>query len=79
MINNEILVNLSRLFSDLTGNQYEFDEETQAKDVPEWDSLNHISFIISIEQFYNVKFTRQEIKSWKNISEICNSISAKIQ
>ena len=37
------------------------DESSTAKDVPGWDSLNHIYIVVAIEKKFRVKFTSSQI------------------
>lgn len=76
----EILAKLNEIFKDILDNpDITVNENTQAKDVPEWDSLNHIQIVVAIEKRFKVKFTTQEIQGWKNVGNICASIMAKAQ
>jgi len=51
---------------------------TTADDITGWDSLNHIVLIVEIEKEFNFKFKLEEIQSFKNVGEICDSIFDKI-
>jgi len=51
--------------------------ETIASDIENWDSLNHIRLIVSIEMVFNVKFTSQEIDSLKNVGEFVDLLESK--
>ena len=51
---------------------------TTADDIIGWDSLNNVVLIVEIEKKFNFKFKLEEIQSFKNIGEICDSIFDKI-
>jgi acyl carrier protein len=48
-----------------------------AKDVPGWDSINHIYLVVGIEKKFKVKFTTMEIQGWKNAGDIVADINRK--
>ncbi len=50
---------------------------TTADHVEGWDSLNHIYLVVGIEKKFKVKFTTQEIQSWKNVGDIINNLNRK--
>tara|TARA_Y100001978_G_C23683075_1_gene430199 strand:- start:732 stop:965 length:234 start_codon:yes stop_codon:yes gene_type:complete len=43
-------------------------------DIPEWDSLSHMSLIAELEEKYNIQFTGDDIASMQSISEINEKI-----
>lgn len=49
-----------------------------ADDIKDWDSLNHVVLIVEIEKEFKFKFKLEEIQSFKNIGEICDSILNKV-
>ena len=51
---------------------------TTADDIEEWDSLNHVVLVVEIEKKFKFKFKLEEIQSFKNVGEICDSIFNKI-
>jgi acyl carrier protein len=79
MEHSEIIKKLNEIFIDVLDNpDIVLKDETSANDIEEWDSLNHIQLVVAVEKSFKVKFTAKEIQSWKNVSEMCNSISDKL-
>lgn len=75
----EILQQVNVVFIDVLDNdKIVLKNETTANDVDEWDSLNHIQLVVAIEKAFKVRFASREIQSWKNVGEMVDSISTKI-
>jgi acyl carrier protein len=75
----EILDSLNSIFADVVDDSsVVLRRETTARDVDDWDSLNHIQFIVAIEKHFKIKFTRAEIASWKDVGAMCDAIRGKI-
>jgi acyl carrier protein len=55
------------------------EDASTAKDVPGWDSLNHIYLVVAIEKKYKIKFTTMEIQGWKCAGDIVAGVNAKMQ
>lgn len=53
-------------------------EATTANDIEEWDSLAHIQLVFTIEKAFNIRFTNQEITSFKSVGELVKSINNKV-
>ena len=78
MNNQEILDQVQEIFHDqLDDETIVLTTETTAEDVDDWDSLTHIMLVVAIEKHFKVKFTSNEILSWKNVGEMMNCISGK--
>lgn len=75
----EILKTVNRLFNDILDNgNVALSLNTEANDIPEWDSLFHIQLIVAIEKHFNIRFTALEIQNWKNAGQMIDSIRDKI-
>lgn len=49
-----------------------------AKDVPNWDSLNHITLVMSLEDAFGAKFSTREVMGWKNVGEMLDTLEQKV-
>ncbi|MDR1642019.1 MAG: acyl carrier protein [Clostridiales bacterium] len=52
-------------------------EETTAKDVEDWDSLEHINLIVAMEKAFGINFKMGETLSMKNVGEMLDIIQAR--
>ena len=50
-----------------------------ARDLPEWDSLTHISLMVSVEKVFGVRFRVGEVENTKNVGEFADLILKRIQ
>lgn len=78
MERSEIFKQLTEIFEDVIDEgAVSLTEITKAGEVEGWDSLTHIQLIVAIEKAMNVKFTSDEIISWKNVGEMVDCILSK--
>ncbi|CAD6879871.1 hypothetical protein [Methylomonas albis] len=76
---SEILEILNEIFHEVIDDtEVSLKRETTAADVEDWDSLNHITFIVAIEKHFKVKFTGAEIRGWMTVGEMCDAIAQKV-
>jgi acyl carrier protein len=52
--------------------------ELTAKDVPEWDSLLHVSLVLAIEQEFHIRFRVGEVEGTKNVGELAELIQKRL-
>ena len=52
--------------------------DTNSEDIDEWDSLNHINLVVSIEKEFNIRFMVGEIQSLKDVGEMVDLLYEKI-
>ena len=75
----DILKDVNAIFIDVLENDdLVITRETTSADVEEWDSLNHIQLVVSIEKHFKLKFSANEIRNWKNVGEMCDAIALKL-
>ena len=78
MEKSELLAKVNDIFIDTLDNEdIVLSYETSAGDVEDWDSLTHIQLVVAVEKQFKVRFTSQEIQSWKNVGEMLDCIIAK--
>ena len=79
MTDDEILQKLTPVFRDVFDNpELEISPSTTADDVEEWDSVNHITLIVEIEQKFGIKFQTAELEELKNVGELVRLIASKL-
>ena len=78
MTEADILHRLTEIFCDI------FDlpsivltPEMTAEDVPDWDSVNHITLVVETERVFGIKFRTTEIEDLKNVGDLIQLIKAK--
>ena len=79
MDRNKILETVNEIFIDvLDEEEIVLTRETTASDVEDWDSLTHIQLIVAVEKRFKIKFTTQEIQSFKNVGHFCDEVQRKL-
>ena len=56
----------------------ELTEETTAASIIEWDSLNHIQLLHSIESHFKVDIPEAEAATFKNVGDMARAIIEKL-
>lgn len=78
MSKEEVLKRINDILKDIFDDEtLVISMETTAKDIDEWDSLNHITIISTIENEFNVDFTMEEVVNFKNVGDIVDKIVEK--
>ena len=80
MGDQEILDVLTRVLRDLLmDDSILLKMDTRREDVPNWDSLIYINFIVAVEIELGVKFKVADVESFANVGEIVTGIKAMLQ
>ncbi len=74
MEKKEIIQKLQETFDSVFLDEVVVTESLSAKDVPEWDSLTHISLVVSIEASFKIRFHTGEVESTSNVGELASLI-----
>ena len=78
MKRNEILSEIQVIFRDIfDDNNLIIKEETCSDDIEEWDSIENINIILSIEKKFDVEFDIDEVGEVKNVSDIITLVLRK--
>lgn len=78
MERENIISKLNEIFEDVIDEGPVFlTESSNSDNVDGWDSLAHIQLIVAIEKTYNIRFTSEEMSSWKNVGEMIDCILTK--
>ena len=68
------LEQLQAVFNEVFDSKPTITEETKKEDIEEWDSINHLSLILSLETTFGKKFSIYEIEHTKSVKEILSKI-----
>lgn len=79
MTREQVLAQLQTVFDDVFLEPVRLTPELSASDVPEWDSLLHISLVVAVEQAFGVRFRVGEVEATGNVGEFADLISRRMQ
>ena len=79
-MNDENLRIINKIFIDVFKDESIFlDKTTNSKDIDKWDSLNNMHLVVAIEKRFQVRISLKDIQSWKNVGDLCDWISKKVE
>jgi acyl carrier protein len=80
MNKNEIFIEVQNIFRDIFDDEeLKLKNETNASHIEEWDSLNHINLISSIEKQFHIHFALGELEDLKNVGAMIDLIIVKLK
>ncbi len=76
---DDILASLTEIFQDvLDDDELVLSAATTAQDVENWDSLNHVRLMLTVERKFAVKFSAAEIGRLKNVGDLVALIQSRL-
>lgn len=79
MNREEVFVKLTEIFQEyFDDDTIVLSESTTADDIEDWDSLEHINLIVTIEKQFHMKFSMGEVTTMKNVGEMVSIILDRI-
>ena len=75
----EVIAKLQTIFDTVFLEPVLLTPVVSAKDVPEWDSLTHISLMVAVEKAFSVRFRVGEVENTKNVGEFADLINKRQQ
>ncbi len=81
MNQTEVIAKLQTIFDTIFLEPVVVSPQLSAKDVPEWDSLVHISLLVSVEKAFSIhlRFRVGEAETARNIGEFADLILKRMQ
>ncbi len=76
MSEQETLSALSRILSDLLGDDVVLTMTTRRPDVSGWDSFAYVNFIVAVEMEFGVKFQVADVESFETVGDIVRQIAS---
>ena len=78
MTQQEIYHRLTKIMRDvLDDDNLVATPELTANDVDGWDSVNHITLVVAIEEAFGIKFKSAELEKMKNVGQLVEQIEKK--
>lgn len=80
MNREEVYERLTEVFRNMFDDEdIVLNDNTTSDDIEDWDSLEHINLLVSVEQEFNMKFNMNEVTNMKNVGEMVDIILSRIK
>lgn len=75
MTKEQAMERLTQVFRDVfDDDDIVLTDATSAKDIEDWDSLEHINLIAAVERTFKMRFTMKEVSGMKNVGEMAQIV-----
>jgi acyl carrier protein len=78
MNENEIYASLAPIFEKAFGKPVALSPQLSSRDMVDWDSVTHITLIVDIEDFYDIRFALGEAENFANLGEMVEGIRSHL-
>lgn len=79
MSREEIFDKVQDIFRDVFDDEeLVISDSTNSDEIEDWDSLEHISLIVSMEKEFSMKFDIKEVNALKDVGEMIDLIKRKM-
>ncbi len=80
MTREEIFEGLNEVFRDVFDDEdITVGETTTAADIEDWDSLEHINLVVSVERHFSMKFSMGEVTGMKDVGAMADIIEERVK
>ena len=78
MTKEQAMDRLTKVFQDVfDDDEIVLTDNTSAKDIEDWDSLEHINLIAAVEKEFKMRFTMKEVSGMKNVGEMAGIVAER--
>ena len=78
MNREQVRAKLTEVFQDVfDDDDIVLTDATSAKDIEDWDSLEHINLIAAVERAFRMRFTVREVSGMKNVGEMMDILEER--
>ena len=79
MTEAEVFERLNKVFRKVFDDKsIQLTRATTAKDIEDWDSIEHITLIGAVEKEFHMRFQMKEVSSMKNVGEMADIIRSRV-
>ena len=79
MTHSEIMEKVQRIFREVFDDDtLVIEDSTNSSDIEDWDSLEHITLVVSMEKEFGLKFDLKEVNELANVGEMVELIASKL-
>ncbi|MEO9384754.1 acyl carrier protein [Chromobacterium phragmitis] len=79
MDNTEVMVRLTAIFRDVfDDDSIIINDKSVSSDIEDWDSLNNIRLMVTIEEAFGIQFDTAQLNGLANVGELVTVITGKL-